>query len=119
MGGLRRIIRHVTDLLGMPTPQEGKFLKWKHDLSGLENADSPADGHTHMVDVMPIEVVNGTRQMFSIDDEFRADSLTVYVSGIRLHKGVDNDYEIIDTKTFRFYEAPEADEKIVVDYIKL
>lgn len=119
MGGLRRIIRHITDLIGVPTPEEGKFLRWKHDLSGLENADSPADGHAHVVDMIPIEEANGTRKMFSVPDEFRADSLAVYASGIRLHKGIDNDYEIIDTRTFRFYEAPEADEKIVVDYIKL
>lgn len=121
MGGLRRIVRHITDLIGVPTPVEGKFLRWKQDLSGLENADIAAftEGHIHVYDAEPVETANGTRKTFSTAEPFRLDSLRVFASGIRLHKGLANDYEVLNTTTFRFFEAPDASEKIVLDYIKL
>lgn len=61
---------------------------------------------------------NSSNTLFTISANFVSNSTRVFINGVRMQRGVGNDYVEVGTNQIQFTTAPDSGDIIVVDYIK-
>lgn len=64
-----------------------------------------------------ILVPDGVNNVFETNYKFIPNSLRVYLNGIRLTEGINEDYQIINNNRIRFSITPKLTDKIILDYL--
>jgi hypothetical protein len=73
------------------------------------------EGTTFVMGELIASGIDGVNKIFSAVNAFAADSLEVYLNGLRQRRG--NDYDEITDTDFEFYVAPKASDSISIDYV--
>lgn len=63
--------------------------------------------------------VDGLTTEFTIAETFDSNTVAVYLNGLRLQRGVGKDYVEGPGNTITFIIAPDAEDIVLVDYVKI
>ena len=88
----------------------------KTDLQGQIN-DAVTKLEVHVDEEVPVGTIDGVNKIFAIANTPKAGSVKVYLNGIRLRSGAENDY-VLEDKNITFVDAPQVNDSLFVDYRK-
>jgi hypothetical protein len=63
---------------------------------------------------IPNEIPDGTNTIFTVPHPFAAESLAVYLNGLRQRPTID--FVVLNDTQFQFTSAPRAGDSVIVDY---
>jgi len=104
---------------GQPAPEPVQAPKTEISHKDLIDV-LPYQHHKHIFGEAPVEVPStGVQFNFSTSKVFKSGTLRVYVNGLRMLKGVGNDYtEDADLQGYTFVDAPATGSVIQHDYLE-
>ncbi|RFS16999.1 hypothetical protein [Emticicia sp. C21] len=88
-----------------------------NDLSDVPES-FPPDATYFRTDYGMIGAHDGINTVFQTTEPFLAGSTRVYLNGVRQFKGNTADYQELTNTTIELSIAPEADDRLIIDYIK-
>ncbi|MBA4851355.1 hypothetical protein [Emticicia sp. BO119] len=88
-----------------------------NDLSDVPES-FPPDASYFKTDYGLIGTRNGLNTVFQTSEPFITDTTRVYVNGVRQFKGITADYQELSNQSIELIVAPEADDRLIIDYIK-
>ena len=88
-----------------------------NDLSDVPES-FPPDASYFKTDYGLIGAHDGINTVFQTTEPFVAGSTRVYLNGVRQFKGLTADYQELTDTTIGLSSAPEADDRLIIDYIK-
>ena len=101
-------------------PTAMKLNKLKNDLSAaIASVSGGGGGGTAPVMIfgeIPGGAINGVNKVFTSANAFRANSLGVFLNGLRQVRG--GDYTETGASSFSFVNAPLAGDSISIDYVE-
>jgi hypothetical protein len=93
-------------------------LEFLPDQTYLEITLSPLAGDSgHVINETPSGIMNGANATFNSMNEFKVETLELFLNGLKLKKL--EDYNTSGTNTIQLYASPGATENLLLNYQKL
>ena len=100
----------------LKTDLQGQINDAVTELEGQVN-DAVTKLEVHVDEEVPVGTIDGVNKVFVIANIPKAGSVKVYLNGIRLRSGAENDY-VLEDKNITFVDAPQVNDSLFVDYRK-